>query len=138
MRYFQTKFEYRRPDEPNRKRYFVAGGTTLGFDWFVANQGGSHPCAYVILPKRHAFNGTPYYDIPVECHGGLTYGADGLQGVKLKDGEYVIGWDYAHWGDYIPAYGASTDHKKWTTDEIVNEVVNVCKQLFELNIKEIK
>lgn len=134
---FKTEFEYRRGDEPSRKRHFVAAGTSYGFDFYVVNQGGSHPCAYIVLPK---FNGTSYNDIPVECHGGLTYGQRDLEGVKLEDGEYVIGWDYAHWGDYISGMdiggsGGFTP-KKWTTDEIVNEVMDVCRQLRELNDKE--
>ena len=137
MRYFESDFEYKSPDEPLRKRHFVAGGTCLGFDWFIVNHGGSHPCAYVILRKGHVFNGTPYDDIPVKCHGGLTYGATYLKGVKLEDGEYVIGWDYAHYGDYMPdASGLQDKFKKWNTTEIVNEVIEVCKQLRELNDKE--
>ena len=133
---FQTEFEYKRQTEPCRKRHFVAGGTSYGFDYYVVNQGGSHPCAYVVLPKGHVFNGVPYDDIPVKCHWGLTYGAYELEGVKLEDGEYVIGWDYGHCGDYISAYGAPADHKMWTTAEILNEVTEVCRQLRELNDKE--
>jgi hypothetical protein len=134
---FKTEFEYKRPDEPSRNRHFVAGGTAYGFDFYVVNQGGWHPCAYVVLHKGHVFNGVPYYDIPLECHGGLTYGQPRLEGVKLEDGEYVIGWDYAHYGDYMPdASGGYGAHKKWTTTEIVNEVTEVCKQLRELNDKE--
>ena len=131
---FKTEFEYKRPEEPRRKRHFVAGGTAYGFDYYVVNMEGSHPCAYVVLPKWHAFNGIPYDDIPVECHCGLTYSASELKGVKLEDDEFVIGWDYAHYGDYIG--GSSNEFKKWTTDEIVNEVIEVCKQLRELNDKE--
>lgn len=133
---FQTEFEYKRPEEPTHERHFVAGGQAYGFDYYVVNQGGSHPCAYVVLHKGHVFNRVPYDDIPIDCHGGLTYGSDRLQGVKINDGEYVIGWDYAHWGDYISAYGTPTDQKKWTTSEIVNEVTEVCRQLRELNDKE--
>lgn len=135
---FQTEFEYRRYDEPARKRHFVAAGTSYGFDYYVVNQGGSHPCAYVVLPKGHIFNGVDYDDIPVECHGGLTYGSDELKGVKLEDGEHVIGWDYAHFGDFIAGMDirGSDGSIKWTTSEIVDEVIAVCKQLRELNDKE--
>lgn len=136
---FQTEFEYRTYDEPARKRHFVAAGTSHGFDYYVVNQGGSHPCAYVVLPKNHVFNGTPYEEIPVNCHCGFTYGSDGLEGVTIKDDEYVIGWDYAHYGDFISGMdiggtGGFTP-KKWTTSEIVDEVIAVCRQLRELNDK---
>lgn len=137
---FQTEFEYRTCKEPARKRHFVAAGTSYGFDYYVVNQGGSHPCAYVVLHKGHVFNGVPYDEIQLYCHGGLTYGEFELKGVKLEDAEYVVGWDYAHLGDFI----AGTDvggsggftPKKWTTSEIVDEVIAVCKQLRELNDKE--
>ena len=137
---FQTEFEYRAYDEPERKRHYVAAGTSYGFDYYVINLGGSHPCAYVVLPKNHVFNGVHYEDIPVECHGGLTYCADELEGVEIEDGEYVVGWDYAHWGDFIAGMdiggsGGFTP-KKWTTAEIVDEVIAVCKQLRDLNDKE--
>ena len=137
---FQTELEYRKYYEPELNRHFVAAGTSYGFDYYVVNQGGSHPCAYVVLPKGHVFNGVPYDDIPVECHGGLTYGASELRGVKVEDGDYVIGWDYAHWGDFISCteLGGSGGFtpKKWTTSEIVDEVIAVCEQLRELNDKE--
>lgn len=138
---FKTEFEYRKFDEPSRKRHFVAAGTSYGFDYYVVNQGGSHPCAYVVLHKGHVFNGVEYDDIPVKCHGGLTYGSSSLEGVKLEDGEYVIGWDYAHWGDFIAGMDAVDSDKqvppnKWTTEEIVNEVIEVCRQLRDLNDKE--
>ena len=137
---FQTKLEYKKFDEPCCVRHFVAAGTSYGFDYYVVNQGGSHPCAYVVLHKGHVFNGLHYDDIPVECHGGLTYGKGELEGVKLEDGEYVIGWDYAHWGDFVSGMdiggSGGFNPKKWTTEEVVNEVTEVCKQLRELNDKE--
>lgn len=137
---FQTEFEYREYDEPERKRHFVAAGTSYGFDYYVVNQGGSHPCAYVVLPKGHVFNGVPYDEIPVECHGGLTYGNSHLEGVKLEDMDYVVGWDYAHYGDFISGMDIGCIDrfipKKWTTSEIVDDVIAVCKQLRELNDKE--
>lgn len=126
---FQTELEYKKPGEPCCKRHFVAAGTSHGFEYYVANLGGQHPCAYVVLPKGHRFNGWPYGRIPIECHGGLTYGQPRLEGVTLGEGEYVIGWDYAHWDDYIAAYGVPDNQKKWTTGEIVSEVINVCEQL---------
>lgn len=37
---------------------------------------GTHPCAYIELPKEHKFYGRDVYkfdDFPIECHGGITY-----------------------------------------------------------------
>lgn len=53
-----------------------------------------------------------------------------------------IGWDYGHAGDYAGYYGNEEvweDEKKWTTQEIYEEVKEACyqlKQLEEQNIVE--
>lgn len=84
-----------------------------------------------------------YSDI-IDCHGGVTYcepEAFGLGNDKL----YVLGWDYAHTGDYYGGFYAPTDEatkiaellelpthcegKKWTTEEIYKEVKNVALQI---------
>jgi len=48
---------------------------------------------YVLLPKGHKYFGMPIKDIPVECHGNLTYG-------KIEGDYYVIGFDCAHAFDF--------------------------------------
>lgn len=106
---------------------------------------GAHPCAYVELPKEHGLYGRDVYkfdDFPIECHGGITYssGKEGLFPLEHpchRDG-YWIGWDYNHYKDYH-AYDidpAKADRifrcdKKWTTEEILEEVKNVIDQLGE-------
>ena len=61
----------------------------------------SHPCAYVLLNKKDPDFSKFYDDIDLSCHGGLTYSDFEY---KDKIGWYsegwVIGWDYAHIGDY--------------------------------------
>lgn len=48
---------------------------------------------YVMLPKSHIWYGKDYDDIPINVHGGLTYG-------EKNDSDYwVIGFDTAHAGD---------------------------------------
>lgn len=100
---------------------------------------GTHPCAYVELPKEHKYYGRYYDDIDIVCHGGLTYCSD--QGIITKTNEnhkdgYWIGWDYAHYGDYA---GYETMYpielmsggKRWTTEEILADVEDVVRQLRE-------
>lgn len=53
-------------------------------------------CGYVALTPRHPWFNQDYAEIPVDIHGGLTYGE------SEPDGYYWIGFDCAHWGDYIP------------------------------------
>ena len=53
---------------------------------------------YVRLPKGHKFYGKGYDDIPVECHGGLTFAGE----LEDGDSDYYIGFDTAHFQDYMP------------------------------------
>ena len=65
---------------------------------------GSHPCAYVELPENHQFYEKFYDDIPIECHGGLTYSSITFQG------------------------------RTWSTEEILSEVKQVIDQLCEMDL----
>lgn len=98
---------------------------------------GSHPCAYVELPKEHKWYGKYYDNIPIDCHGGLTYSS--TQGIicplnnpNHRDG-YWIGWDYAHYSDYVyndfNDFGFALGKKHWTTEEIFEDVKEVINQL---------
>jgi len=57
-----------------------------------------HRCGYVGVPKSHPFYGEMYENIPVECHGCLTYSDSSLISVE-SEGIWWIGFDCAHWGD---------------------------------------
>lgn len=95
---------------------------------------GSHPCAYIELPKNNQYYGEDYDNIPIECHGGLTYSAYGLlptQHAEYKDG-YWIGWDYAHCTDYTFFSNYSWEGKVWMTEDILLEVKQVIDQLCEI------
>lgn len=59
---------------------------------------------YVCLPPGHVYHSEPYEDIPVDVHGGLTYGQIGSDcGLScLPDGMedwWIVGFDTAHWRD---------------------------------------
>jgi hypothetical protein len=56
-----------------------------------------HLCGYVHLTTDSDYYGYEYDDIPVHCHGGLTYASE-------HDNEWVIGFDCAHYGDSQPFY----------------------------------
>lgn len=100
---------------------------------------GSHPCAYVELPKGHKYYGKSYDDvddIDISCHGGITFSSYGMfsdNNPNHRNG-FWIGWDYDHISDYnsIRARYYTTECsyvKKWTTEEILGEVKNVINQL---------
>lgn len=101
----------------------LAEGLYKGLQYCITTI-GTHPCAYVGIPKGHALYGK-HYDksvlnhISALAHGGLTYSE---RSIPLK-GLWNLGWDYAHYGDYRP--GISEDGRKWTTEEILENVHEV-------------
>ena len=86
---------------------------------FLIMRGPAALCAYVGVPESHPLAGQEYDNLPLDCHGGLTYSRAGAK--HWPAGWYWYGWDYAHSGDYATYYDerplAGFDHsdeKKWT------------------------
>lgn len=109
------------------KPTLLARGKYKGYPFSVINVHGTHPCAYVYLPKER----DEYPDV----HGGITYTGRYPERPLLtvntrhrKDGVW-IGWDYAHSGwDYIPLI-PRLGGIKWTTEEVVREVKQFIDEL---------
>jgi hypothetical protein len=53
---------------------------------------GGYLCGYIELPLDSTYINCVYDDIPIDCHGGLTFKEENL-----------IGYDCAHSGDYNPS-----------------------------------
>lgn len=102
-------------------------GEYKGFKFVIVSY-GTHPCSYVFLPKGHRYYGESYENIDINCHCGLTFSDNDLVFNPLLNEDWVIGWDYAHWGDYMGYYINEND-KKWTTEELFEEVKQVIEQL---------
>lgn len=101
----------------------LAEGEVGEYKWLVLSH-GSHPCGYVSIPENHPFYRKRYLEIEnhIEAHGGLTFSG------KLRDIEgRWFGWDYMHAGDFVFPF-AMTGDKLWSTQEIVDECLNVIKQ----------
>lgn len=118
--------------QKDRKIELLDEGTCFGYKYYILNL-GTHPTAYVKIPKKHPYFGKNYNLIDIYVHGGLTYSDFKLwiSEVDVKKG-WFIGWDYAHLGDYCgyeEMLDFSLGEKKWTTEEIKEEVSEVCKQL---------
>jgi len=67
---------------------------------FLVMRGPASVVAYLGVPESHPLAGRAYDDLPLDCHGGLTFA--GLGGGKrdaFPAGWYWYGWDYAHSGD---------------------------------------
>lgn len=105
-------------------------GEFKGFKFAIVSY-GTHPCCYVFLPKEHKYYGKSYDEIDIDCHGGLTYSDEELIFNPLVYNDWVIGWDYAHYNDYMGYYGSDSfeNSKKWTTEELFEEVKQVIEQL---------
>ena len=57
---------------------------------------GGHLCGYIQVAKNHPWYDMDFLKSEIECHGGLTY-------AEHEDGGFWIGFDCAHYGDYMPA-----------------------------------
>lgn len=126
------KMEYKKRCQENIQ--ILDEGIYNNFHYAIVSL-GSHPCAYVELPKEHKWYGLHEDDIPIICHNELTYSS--TQGIIFpsnnpnhRDG-YWIGWDYAHFEDYYYGdnIGCVVNKKHWTTEEIFEEVKAVINQL---------
>lgn len=115
------------------ERLLLDSGSCYGYNYFILNL-GTHPTAYVEIPVTSKLYNKHYDDINIDVHGGLTYSADHLDiGDDVLKG-WFIGWDYAHYNDYLGFEDFylkefKRNSKKWTTEEIQKEVYSVCKQL---------
>lgn len=107
---------------------------------------GTHPCAYVFITyENDYFYGRHYDDINcIDCHGGLTFS----EPYEENEDTWLIGWDYAHAGDYVgyqPTLGSnfidsmvyddwgSNNGKKYTVEEILKDVYDVIDQIVSKN-----
>ena len=109
-------------------------GQYKGYNFWIISY-GTHPCAYVEIPKGHPYYGKcdcEAFDLPIDVHGGITYGDYGLHPIVDTE-KFLLGWDYNHYEDYSCKnhYLFMDNGKMWTTEEILEEVKYVIKQLIE-------
>jgi hypothetical protein len=109
----------------------LAEGEYRGFTYYVLTL-GTHPCAYIDVTGT-LLDGKGYDDIDIDCHFGLTYAEPHLSTVDT--GGWFIGWDYAHYGDFV---GYTLEMplemqtgKKWTTEEMVTECKYAIDQIID-------
>ena len=77
---------------------------------------------YVALPNWHPFYKKHYDEIPVSCHGGLTYGS-----LDEDEDLWVIGFDTSHSGD---------NENNCDFDFVKNETLNLMEQCCQ--VKEVQ
>lgn len=113
-----------------------------GFDYVVLSY-GIFPSAFVRIPQNH-----PYYKkytgpIPVRCHGGILHrgelksvsGILPLNEYNIDTDEFWIGWSYMECNDYT-GFNMSSQFKKRSTVEMVNDCIGVISQLLSLPKEE--
>lgn len=77
---------------------------------------------YVYVPKGNLYYGKGYEDIPIICHGGLTYAE--------QDGDdWVIGFDTHHYGDYAPGMKYHSGSEKISDYKDINYIKNECMSI---------
>ena len=120
------------------KPEILCEGKYKDYQFYILNL-GTHPTAYVEIPRESKLFGKGYneiYDmgIDIDVHGGLTYADSYLRNIKYDT--WFIGWDYAHCTDYCgydARFGEELNRhsKKWTTEEIFEDVANAIEQLIK-------
>lgn len=120
--------------------YILATGEHGGVKFYICSINGTHPTAYLRIPKNKPLWYVDYGDCDeyIDVHGGFTYARSHLLGVENDDESWFIGWDYAHHGDFAGYYlrtpndYLATHCHKWTTDEIIEECEKACEEVAKL------
>ncbi len=133
------EMKYHSAIEVFEKRFtteLLDNGTYDGYEYYIVSR-GTHPCAYIKIPKGDELYGKGYDDLTMEfdVHGGFTYSDDHLSYSDDTDA-WFIGWDYAHYGDYsgfnILSDGEDCNDPsdvKYSTQEIFLDVKKVINQI---------
>lgn len=102
-------------DEPDKRQW---ENQPTGLPCLIVRGPAGALCGYVGIPKGHPYYGRHYDEVPVEAHGGLTFGdycrVDSpedssichVPGPGEPDDVYWLGFDCAHAGDVSPATDA--------------------------------
>lgn len=69
-----------------------------GYRCAIIFQPKGYRCGYVGVPKGHPYYGRGYHEVPIDCHGGLTY-ADSLLFGHPGNRLWWFGFDCCHAGD---------------------------------------
>ncbi len=107
-----------------------------GFRCLVIFVRHSHRCGYIAIPKGHPAFLMNYSDLPVQVHGGLTFGDFKLSDVPIRKNAYWFGFDCAHAGDNT-TWEMETKGHLWTTEEVEKECESMAKQFSKMTLEDI-
>lgn len=121
----------------DKKREWLDHDEYKGYEYVIMSL-GTHPTAYVGIPGAEANAIFQEEDLEesdhINVHGGITYENSFIRDEnknEYSNGKWWIGWDYAHLYDYMPDNDYGQYRKKWTTEEILEEVKSVVDQIIE-------
>lgn len=120
--------------EREHKVLFI--GKHKGYKFYILSL-GTHPTAYVKIPKKNKLYGIDDSEIDdINVHGGFTFSSKHLHLSKhsMSIKGWFLGWDYAHCYDYSgfeKILPTTLGGKKWTTKEIILECKKVIDQIIE-------
>lgn len=116
-----------------------------GYDYTILLTKLGHLCGYVRLRASDKYYGKHYDQIPVQCHGGLTFSELVPAANKFLPKGYWIGFDCAHLGDLSihtaalieglqgkPSFMAN-DHL-WQPAEVKAECESIIDQLIKMKV----
>ena len=94
---------------------------------------GTHRCGYVQVSNDSPLFGMNYDQVPVECHGGLTYSdvANDGSDYPVKSDGWWFGFDCWHADDGLIG-GGTPERPERSLDYVVKQCESVAKQLVEI------
>jgi len=89
---------------------------------------------YVAVPKGHVAWGVDYDDLPIEVHGGLTFGQVGRNSDNWPDDSlWWFGFDTYHAGDYVEYTSEiKIDGRKWSLEDVIGETETMAAQFSKM------
>lgn len=97
----------------------VRKGSHKGLRYFIIFSQGAWYCAYVVIPKKSVFyENTHWCDEPLsrlDVHGGVTF----TDRHPFVNNRWCVGWDYAHYGDYMWTLMEIEEECKYAIDQII-------------------
>lgn len=124
------KIEYKPMVYESTEYYeILSKGQILDRKFAIISRFGDYPAAYVSLKEIEKSISTHYeVDCDINVHGGFTFYGEPYW--DKSDNDYYIGWDYAHYYDFCGCdFYHKDNEKKWTTEEIIKEVIYSILQL---------
>lgn len=124
-------------NEPNYKTFMLGDYHCV----IIRNRSLGHLCGYVGVSYDHPFYAKHYSEFGelVRVHGELTYSAYGIKKLNENPNMWYLGFDCAHYGDFVPSMENLFHFKKeeyaksYKTIEFVeNELVQLVDQLEEI------